>query len=119
MTDCSARDVTMPSLTQLKEVFDELPDEPTGPVKKVGPQYERVSSRNNRPEASEGTYTSWTSALRRLLRLDRPTKPTVNVGQAMGRLRNGDRALVVAVNDSGNTGWVRFGRTGFSEHGVL
>lgn len=33
----------------------------------------------------------------------------------MGALRNGDRGLVIAVNDSGNTGWVRFGRAGFAE----
>ena len=37
----------------------------------------------------------------------------------MGTLRNGDRALVVAVNDSGNTGWVRFGRTGFAEAAII
>lgn len=31
----------------------------------------------------------------------------------IAELRNGDRAFIVAVNDSGNAGWVRFGRTGF------
>lgn len=32
----------------------------------------------------------------------------------IAELRNGDRAFIVAVNDSGNSGWVRFGRTGFA-----
>jgi tRNA-splicing endonuclease subunit Sen54 len=43
---------------------------------------------------------------------EKEVKPYVN---PMAALRNGDRALVVAVNDSGNTGWVRFGRSGFAE----
>jgi tRNA-splicing endonuclease subunit Sen54 len=90
-------------------VFDELPDEPTGPVKKVGPQYGRKPPARphndpDRPSVSLLERLGWK-------RLPPAPKPH---GNPMGALRNGDRALIVAVNDSGNTGWVRFGRTGFA-----
>jgi tRNA-splicing endonuclease subunit Sen54 len=112
----SARDVRLPTLSQLSQVFDELPDEPKGPVKKLGPQYERpTTKRNYQDQPSSGGL--W----HRLLSLFQVqhNKPRPQTANPMGMLRNGDRALIVAVNDSGNTGWVRFGRTGFSEHVVI
>jgi tRNA-splicing endonuclease subunit Sen54 len=85
--DSSARVTPLPSASQLEEVFDGLPDEPKGPIKKTGPQYKPRSS--------------------------------PPFGSILGALRNGDRALIVAVNDSGNTGWVRFGRTGFASEAIM
>lgn len=106
----------MPSLTQLSQVFDELPDEPKGPVKKVGPQYQRPESRFKRKDQTTSTTLGLSfDWLRRLY----AGSPHVPVAPNMGSLRNGDRALIVAVNDSGNTGWVRFGRTGFAEQAAL
>jgi len=113
----SARDVRLPSLAQLSEVFEELPDEPKGPVKKLGPQYERKPA-NKRAPADKPPSTGLWNRLMTLFRLAQPSKPHAP-GNPMGMLRNGDRALIVAVNDSGNTGWVRFGRTGSSEHVVI
>jgi tRNA-splicing endonuclease subunit Sen54 len=95
-----------------------LPDEPRGPTRRVGPQYEQ-KRRNVRPKtavenSSSGAFKwlpSW------LLRA-KPAAPTPS-GNALNSLRNGDRALIVAVNDSGNTGWVRFGRTGFENWAMM
>jgi tRNA-splicing endonuclease subunit Sen54 len=78
----------MPTIHQLTEIWDELPDEPKGPVQRKGPQYKQFG--------------------------DRPFRPN-----PMAELRNGDRAFIVAVNDSGNTGWLRFGRTGFGEQVMI
>ena len=115
---CSARDTSMPSLAQLSEVFDSLPDEPKGPVKKLGPQYQRPTKPGpSRHTPATGTRSIWDHA-RWFLKGHTPDQPQGN-GNPMAALRNGDRGLVVAVNDSGNTGWVRFGRTGFAEHVVI
>jgi tRNA-splicing endonuclease subunit Sen54 len=37
----------------------------------------------------------------------------------VAELRNGDRGFIVAVNDSGNSGWIRFGRTGFADVAMI
>jgi tRNA-splicing endonuclease subunit Sen54 len=103
----------MPTIHQLSEVFDSLPDEPVGPVKRLGPQYER----RNRPRPNQREKElQWYEKLFPFLISKEEDKPYVN---PMASLRNGDKALVVAVNDSGNTGWVRFGRTGFAEAAVM
>jgi len=109
-----ARSVPLPTIHQLADVFDELPDEPEGPAKKLGPQYERKPPNRNRPNADQRPR----SLLERL-GWSRPAPEVRQSGNPMGALRNGDRALVVAVNDSGNTGWVRFGRTGFAGAAVM
>lgn len=106
----------MPTIHQLSEVFETLPDEPKGPPKRLGPQYERKPRPqfNNRIDQNPKKWyyrflpASWIP--------EPAAKPYVN---PMGAMRNGDRALVVAVNDSGNTGWVRFARTGFAEAAVM
>ncbi|KAK4688042.1 tRNA-splicing endonuclease subunit Sen54, partial [Tremellales sp. Uapishka_1] len=117
-----ARNTPMPSLRQLAEVFDQLPDEPKGPVKRLGPQYDR-KPRPSKPAPPPGPSPrilslAWFSQYLPY-RYTPMAKPNGNAGNPMGALRNGDRALIVAVNDSGNTGWVRFGRTGFSEYAVI
>lgn len=101
-----SRETPLPSLSQLEEVFDGLPDEMQGPTRRVGPQYQkpRPTKPSPSPQASSNILPSW-------LRFGASSTP--KAGNAMGALRNGDRGLIVAVNDSGNTGWVRFGRTGF------
>lgn len=109
-----ARCTALPTIHQLAEVFDELPNEPTGRVKKLGPQYERKSPTKSGnpfhgPERTLFERLGWKAAAS-------APKPR---GNPMGALRNGDRALIVAVNDSGNTGWVRFGRTGFAGLSVI
>ena len=108
----------MPTIHQLSEVFDTLPDEPKGPIKRVGPQYERKARPRPQDANSQGKQSAWYERLLPFLASAKESeqKPYVN---PMGALRNGDRGLVVAVNDSGNTGWVRFGRTGFSEAAVI
>lgn len=85
----NARTVPLPTIHQLEEVFSELPDEHKGPPKRSGPQYGSVIA---------------------------TIAPRIN---PIAELRNGDRAFIVAVNDSGNTGWVRFGRTGFAENAMI
>ncbi|CAD6572108.1 MAG: tRNA-splicing endonuclease subunit sen54, partial [Tremellales sp. Tagirdzhanova-0007] len=95
-----ARTVPLPTIHQLAEVFDELPDEPTGPAKRFGPQYERKSPVRDQDKSEAGSR----SLLDRL-GWKRPSPPPRARGNPMGALRNGDRGLVVAVNDSGNTGW--------------
>lgn len=103
----------MPTIHQLSEVFDSLPDEPKGPTKRLGPQYERRA----RPRANiQEKPKTWYERILPFLAKEPEQRPYVN---PMGALRNGDRALVVAVNDSGNNGWVRFGRTGFTEAAVM
>ncbi|KAL7424141.1 tRNA-splicing endonuclease subunit sen54 [Cryptotrichosporon argae] len=127
-----ARNTPIPTLQQLAEIFDGLPDEPTGPVVKLGPQYVRPPRPPrvlHKPRPAETSSSSrarfWAWAERVAPRLAawartraEPTRP-LGANAAMGRLRNGDRALVVAVNDSGNTGWVRFGRAGFADYPVI
>lgn len=85
-----------------------LPDEPMGPANRVGPQYNKPKAQS-RP--SDGQDLSLLQRVLVSLGI-RPAPPKRNANP-MGMLRNGDRALVVAVNDCGNTGWIRFGRSGF------
>lgn len=85
----SSRHEQLPSLQHLDEVFPNLHDEPLCPTQRQGPQYAKSTTT---PEPKR----NW-----------------------MASLRAGDRALVVAVNDNGNMGWVRFGRTAFSEYSLM
>ncbi|WVQ93681.1 hypothetical protein IAU59_000757 [Kwoniella sp. CBS 9459] len=139
-----SRNTPLPTINQLSEIFDTLPDEPKGPVKKVGPQYQRPPrparpspaqphphphQTHNQSQSSTGkpTVTSYSRKVLEVLRLGwlldpvevnntkKEVAPFINIPQ----LRNGDRAFVVAVNDSGNTGWIRFGRAGFAESLVI
>lgn len=99
-----SRDTPLPTLWQLDAIFNDLPDEVQGATKKVGPQYQKRPPRPERPAVKQSFLARclpWLSAA------------PATKGNAMGALRNGDRGLIVAVNDSGNTGWVRFGRSGF------
>lgn len=107
-----SRDTPFPTLQQLDEVFSMLPDEPTGVVARTGPQYNkpRVQTRTNADQRSTGLRSTFS---RLLVKLGLKTEPAKRASNPMGFLRNGDRALVVAVNDCGNTGWIRFGRSGF------
>ncbi|OCF36287.1 tRNA-splicing endonuclease subunit Sen54 [Kwoniella heveanensis BCC8398] len=127
-----SRNTPLPTINQLSEIFETLPDEPKGPVKKVGPQYQRPP-RAPRPQQqqqqqNQSPLHNPRTISRKLLDAVRlgwlldpveikkePGAPFVNIPQ----LRNGDRAFVVAVNDSGNTGWIRFGRAGFAESLVI
>ncbi|WVF66049.1 hypothetical protein IAT40_000787 [Kwoniella sp. CBS 6097] len=128
-----SRNTPLPTINQLSEIFETLPDEPKGPVKKVGPQYQRAP-RPPRPQmnpnanASSGPKHSTPPTISRKvfntlglgwlldpIEIKKEVTPFINVPQ----LRNGDRAFVVAVNDSGNTGWIRFGRAGFAESLVI
>jgi tRNA-splicing endonuclease subunit Sen54 len=106
----------MPTFHQLSEVFDTLPDEPKGPVKRLGPQYERRARPRHQRDNASSDDQPWYARLLPFLASKEEEKPYVN---PMSTLRNGDRALVVAVNDSGNTGWVRFARSGFAEAAVM
>jgi tRNA-splicing endonuclease subunit Sen54 len=108
LTSYRSRDTPMPTLAQLDGIFRMLPDEPKGPVRRVGPQYDRKRPNNRPVEAVE--QPSW---WRKLLKKVFPQPQPSGNHNAVNALRNGDRAFIVAVNDSGNTGWVRFGRTGF------
>jgi tRNA-splicing endonuclease subunit Sen54 len=112
----SGRTVPMPTIHQLSEVFDTLPDEPKGPVKRLGPQYERRARPRPQRDNASSDDQPWYARLLPFLASKEEEKPYVN---PMSTLRNGDRALVVAVNDSGNTGWVRFARSGFAEAAVM
>ncbi|WVW81773.1 hypothetical protein I302_103770 [Kwoniella bestiolae CBS 10118] len=114
-----SRSTPIPTIQQLDEIFNIVPDEPKGPVKKVGPQYVRpprpprpANPNNKNNQTKPPTYLQ--AILQRLgvsTKEDKPSTPFVNIPA----IRNGDRAFIVAVNDSGNTGWVRFGRSGFAE----
>ena len=113
-----ARNTPMPSIHQLREAWDEVIDEPKGPIKRSGPQYE-----NRRPPprlslTENGTKTWWAKWLPSTWSRER-RRSGAPAGGNIGALRNGDRALIVAVNDSGNTGWLRFGRTGFAEQAMI
>lgn len=104
-----SRNTPLPTLRQLDDIFQNLPDEPKGPPRRIGPQYENRRPHARREEKEE-TQIPW---YRRMLPWT-PSEPLQEPYQnPMAALRNGDRAIVVAVNDSGNTGWVRFGRSGF------
>ncbi|WWD08997.1 hypothetical protein V865_007112 [Kwoniella europaea PYCC6329] len=117
-----SRTTPIPTIQQLDEIFHMVPDEPKGPVKKVGPQYIKPPRpprpTNNNYNKKTNTSNSPNSYLQSFFKLiglgkkedDKP--PFVNIPA----IRNGDRAFIVAVNDSGNTGWVRFGRSGFAEY---
>ncbi|EIW67947.1 hypothetical protein TREMEDRAFT_14304, partial [Tremella mesenterica DSM 1558] len=104
-----ARNTPMPSIHQLKDAWAQVREEPSGPIRRLGPQYENRKPNTRRFQSKEKSrwerFTDWW----------RGSEPRKYQGGNMGVLRNGDRALVVAVNDSGNTGWVRFGRSGFAE----
>jgi len=121
-----SRSTPLPSIQQLTEIFDDLPDEPKGPTRRLGPQYERKPRpvRTSHATTHGADATRWADRFLRLLpaflrfRADATHNLPANTNP-MGALRNGDRALIVAVNDSGNTGWVRFGRTGFAEAAVI
>lgn len=107
----------MPTIQQLSEVFDTVFDEPKGPATRRGPQYQ-----NKTPAFSQNHNqdpVSWKCWLLDALGLSQKPQSHSNLGNILGRLRTGDRALIVAVNDSGNTGWVRFGRTGFADSILL
>ncbi|KAK8845542.1 hypothetical protein IAR55_006257 [Kwoniella newhampshirensis] len=117
-----ARSTPIPTIDQLSQVFDMLPDEPKGPIKRVGPQYERqAKARPPRPSQIKVlddevfSIKSWFIRLGLITSMPSNQIPTINIGA----LRNGDRGFVVAVNDSGNAGWVRFGRAGFAEAAVI
>lgn len=101
----------MPTLGQLEEIFEGLPDEPKGPPRRVGPQYENRRPQAKRPEKAE-TPPPW---YHRFLPWLQAKAPQERPSNPMAEMRNGDRAFIVAVNDSGNTGWVRFGRSGFED----
>ncbi|KAL1407053.1 tRNA-splicing endonuclease subunit sen54 [Vanrija albida] len=110
-----SRDTPLPTLSQLSEVFDLLPDEPTTQPKRVGPQYaNRPAPRAAPPPAADSRLQKWLGWL-----CWWQTPPSGPQGNAMHAMRNGDRGLIVAVNDSGNTGWVRFGRTGFENYPMV
>jgi tRNA-splicing endonuclease subunit Sen54 len=100
----------MPTLRQLEEIFEGLPDEPKGPPRRVGPQYEKRRPQTKRPETEEVT-APWYHRVLPWLQVKAPQERQHS--NPMAEMRNGDRAFIVAVNDSGNTGWVRFGRSGF------
>ncbi|OWT40784.1 tRNA-splicing endonuclease subunit Sen54 [Cryptococcus neoformans Bt1] len=113
-----ARITPLPTIHQLEEIYAMLPDEPKGPIKRYGPQYQRPP----RPQVSKPqtqTPAQIPSRLQSLLEhmgwkqqaKTKPQAPSVNVGA----LRNGDRGFIVGVNDSGNNAWIRFGRTDFSQ----
>ncbi|TXT04988.1 hypothetical protein VHUM_03808 [Vanrija humicola] len=110
-----SRDTPLPTLSQLSEVFDLLPDEPTTQPKRVGPQYANRPAPRSAPQPSSNTRLSqwldWLCWWR--------AKATIPQGNAIHAMRNGDRGLIVAVNDSGNTGWVRFGRIGFENYPMV
>ncbi|WWC66859.1 uncharacterized protein I206_100766 [Kwoniella pini CBS 10737] len=122
-----SRNIPIPTIQQLDEVFNFLPDEPKGPIKKVGPQYikpprpPRPNFNNNKNdnEQQQQNHSKFINYLLSYLGIKsnnkeeiKNTNPFVNIPA----LRNGDRAFIVAVNDSGNTGWIRFGRSGFAEY---
>ena len=83
-----------------------LNDEPAASPRKIGPQYVRGKP-DQKPETQneEGT------------RKGRPMSS--DIGRTMASFRNGDRALVIAVNDCGNIGWVRYARTDYSAYPVV
>ncbi|ORX34768.1 hypothetical protein BD324DRAFT_583229 [Kockovaella imperatae] len=88
-----ARAEPLPSLEQLDEIFDSLPQET-----------------DTRPRPVVDGVTAVTTTAQAPPQPNRPSPK----GRSVPSIRNGDRAFVVAVNDSGNQGWVRFGRTGFA-----
>ncbi|ORY34221.1 hypothetical protein BCR39DRAFT_516853 [Naematelia encephala] len=111
-----ARKVPLPNLHELAEVFDRLPEEPKGPTRKVGPQYSHgpVKAPSIGTSVADHRLFGWLSLARR------ETLPVSRSNNnPIASLRNGDRGFIVAVNDSGNTGWIRFGRAGFGEYAML
>ncbi|WWC85789.1 uncharacterized protein L201_000656 [Kwoniella dendrophila CBS 6074] len=128
-----SRSTPFPTIQQLDEIFNLLPDEPKGPIKKVGPQYikpprpPRPTQNQNQQNKEQATSKSMAYlhsvlniiGLGSLIAMKKEVKqnntPFVNIPA----IRNGDRAFVVAVNDSGNTGWIRFGRSGFAEYAPI
>lgn len=111
---CRSRNTPLPTLRQLDEIFRILPDEPKGPPRRVGPQYENRRPQTKREE-KEATPLPWHQRLLPWLQ-PKPKEPYQN---PMAAMRNGDRAIVVAVNDSGNSGWIRFGRSGFESFAMV
>ena len=85
----------MPTSEQLADAFRNLPDTPL------------VTRRDPGVSQSTATHTSQTTGAHV------PKAAQFDSQQSVRAIRNGDRALIVAVNDSGNTGWIRFGRTQF------
>ncbi|WVR03624.1 hypothetical protein IAU60_000617 [Kwoniella sp. DSM 27419] len=119
-----SRNTPLPTINQLAEIFDKLPDEPKGPIKKVGPQYVRPP-RPARPSPQQGKAAAPPTLAQRAFEvmglgwLLQPVKKEMTPFINLPELRNGDRAFIVAVNDSGNTGWIRFGRAGFADTLVI
>lgn len=48
--------------------------------------------------------------------LRRTTPPPFKQINTYLTLKQGDRSLIVAINDGGNIGWTRLGRGGFEDH---
>ncbi|ODN76174.1 hypothetical protein L202_06093 [Cryptococcus amylolentus CBS 6039] len=111
-----SRDTPLPTIHQLEQIFESLPDEPKGPVKRTGPQYQRLPRPqfNKQPGQEPKLVSRWQSLFQRL-GLAQPKTDTKPPFINIGALRNGDRGFIVGVNDSGNNAWIRFGRTGFEE----
>jgi tRNA-splicing endonuclease subunit Sen54 len=107
----------MPTIHQLDEVFNSLPEEPKGPTKKLGPQYERPPRPQKKVVDPPTTLLSKVKSWFTQGDVNTGSKPSQ--GNPMGALRNGDKGFVAAVNDSGNTGWIRFGRSGFADAAIL
>ncbi|WVN89267.1 uncharacterized protein L203_104486 [Cryptococcus depauperatus CBS 7841] len=111
-----ARTTPLPNIHQLDEVYAMLPDEPTGPIKRQGPQYQRQPKLQSPKDQKQ--YEQPISCFQYILeqvgwtrKVAKPRAPNINIGA----LRNGSRGFIVGVNDSGNNAWIRFGRTGFEE----
>ncbi|BEJ13623.1 hypothetical protein CspHIS471_0307970 [Cutaneotrichosporon sp. HIS471] len=104
-----SRNTPMPTLRQLEDIFEGLPDEPKGPPRRVGPQYENRRPNKGPEKEAPG---AWYYRFLPWLQTTPQDKPYTN---PMAQMRNGDRAFIVAVNDSGNSGWIRFGRSGFED----
>ncbi|BEI98382.1 hypothetical protein CcaverHIS631_0306810 [Cutaneotrichosporon cavernicola] len=104
-----SRNTPMPTLRQLEDIFEGLPDEPKGPPRRVGPQYENRRPNKGPEKEAPG---AWYYRFLPWLQTTPQEKPYTN---PMAQMRNGDRAFIVAVNDSGNSGWIRFGRSGFED----
>jgi tRNA-splicing endonuclease subunit Sen54 len=108
--------VPFPTLPQMTEVFDIVPEVPKPYLRRRAPP-----AGTPRPEptpASSTTATSWVPGwLKKVFGKNIMSKqdetPQVNTFLS---LKQGDRTIIVAVVDGGNVGWTRLGRGGFEEH---
>lgn len=100
----SARTETIPSYEQIHDIFPTVPHVPAPFLRPRNPPT---------PPSPE----PW--SVRLMLWLGKESKPEAPKVNMFADLKQGDRNVIVAVNDGGNIGWVKLCRGTFQDHDLV